>query len=61
MAALSEHRGQVVQALAITFCRPVLLRQTVRLAFDDTRHEICDEEGHLLACGTYRFGPGDGR
>lgn len=61
MAALSKHRGQAVDALAITFCRPVLLRQTVRLAFDDTRHELCDEEGHLLACGTYRFGPGDGR
>jgi hypothetical protein len=58
IATLTEHRGRAIEELAITFCRPVLLPQTARLVFDDTRHELSDAEGHLLACGTYRFGDG---
>ena len=53
--ALSARGGGAVAELAITFCRPVLLPQTARLAFDDTRHEVTDEEGHLLASGTHRL------
>jgi hypothetical protein len=51
---LSEHHPQGLRGVNIIFNRPAFENQTATVRHDQSRFEVCDQEGRLVAHGQFR-------